>query len=88
MRGVRRLPPYNWSSAPPCLSTNSASCRDLNIRLNISKKRMKLDLPEQLAPIRTAALGISEISTSANDRKPRIRIVNYEGCGHHMFAAR
>ena len=61
------------SSAPPCILTNSASLRDLSIQLSISKNRMKFDLPEPLAPIRTAALGIPTSSTSANDRKPLMR---------------
>ena len=36
----------------------------------MSKKRMKLDFPEPLAPISTVALGISESSTFASERKP------------------
>ena len=37
---------------------NSASLCAPSIQLSISKKRMKFDLPEPFAPIRTAALGI------------------------------
>ena len=71
-REVTRLPPKSWSSAPPCFSRNSASRRERSIQLIISKKRMKLDLPEPLAPMKTAALGISFTSTFAKDLNPRI----------------
>ena len=69
---VVALPPNSWSSAPPCRWTYSWSLLDLSIQLSISKKRMKLDLPEPLAPISTVAWGISDISTSARERNPRI----------------
>ena len=52
---------------------NSPSWREVSIQLNISKNRMKLDLPEPLAPMNTAACGRPEMSTSASDLKPSIR---------------
>ena len=73
MRGVVPLPPYNWSSAPPYRSTNSPRRADRSIQLSISKKRMKLDFPEPLDPIKTLVALKSESSMSAKDLNPRIR---------------
>ena len=64
---------------------NSARLRERSIQLIISKKRMKLDLPEPLAPISTAAFGISDMAKSARDLKPRIVtdsiLVGFIKCG-------
>ena len=53
-RSLTLLPPNSWSSAPPCRSMNSARRPDHSIQLVISKKRIRLDLPDPLAPISTA----------------------------------
>ena len=58
------------ASAPPCLATNSSSRRTRSIQLTISKNRMKLDLPDPSAPIRTVVSGNPVSSTSARDLKP------------------
>ena len=51
----------------------SPSRRERSIQLSISKKRMKLDLPEPFAPMRTVASGRSESSTDRRDLKPSMR---------------
>ena len=46
---------------------------DRSIQLSISKKRMKLDFPEPLDPIKMLVAPKFESSTSARDLNPQIR---------------
>ena len=78
--GVLRRPWKSWSSAPPCICTKSPSLDERSIHPSISKKRMTLDLPDPLAPMRTVTGGRPSSFTSTSDRNPRMLMFSILAC--------